>query len=959
MPTDLAGLCDLGRRWKRRFAEIRILGQIELSREETARYWRALSRMYFSRGPEAFRKDVVDDLDCVTAVVLANLAFYSDLEETGEGQQRGRRWVEHFTRDLHWGEVDRQRLWEDRIGSRVRRVVVTHLGYEEDERDSGSFRFVRPAVRQAGVPLGQIDQFLDWVRPLARMGHLTKTSYHRHIERAGVPGSILAWFLRTEDGFEFCSGLIRGLAEEDTESIPGIRPEILERARKSLRVRRRRRAEVAREAMPRFCFDAGRLELGIDLPEGGRVQYYLDNYRIFGFLPLKTSGVHSGDVVRLDRRGGGTSEPLSVSLKGFGGKAFWAAFSVAGGRYLAGSSSPAAIPAGQSVVVATTEAIDELGASVAERLGEVELPPWAPERLEAAICIFKNPCRLSGVYPQGTIPVTVPTLSIESGGCPFKDVYLDLPTIRVVGWGKERARDYRAFWKADTGPEPASPTQAVPIDDEGRLALPARPDRTARIRVWLEPTGFAPRGWDEQAAVVEFALLAPGSILSWPIDLFAFDEPGKFRLSGPDIASVSLDGRQFGVSADGTRELPLRSGYVEFTLTTSAGLTVSLPVRMPRVSLLALVGGFREWPVLFQDELARDVELRIAMPVERLPEHVGVGLLKRRKVCGTTELPVRREARRTGALHVGGRSLSDALGESPCSTGPLVLVSDGKALRLGACYAKDPLALIRWATSENREVLQSHLGADKTELLERLSAIAQRSVRVPSDAGRGRSPLEETFAELRYMSEVLDFDDPPPEAPSHKPVLASLQKAAETASGRMHGTGVDAAQKDLEALVEDYGWVPRWRVQIEEFKTRLGQVIDSTVAIREWGACISSARGDPARIRASLIHRRPGGTALTEGARKVVAARRSRRPIGFLGGEDGAFEHLRRAEEQAGRGSLLSFISKVLVADAYRAAGDRPKAQALDRHTMEEAPEHWQNIGQEVRTALGLSEEEH
>ena len=89
MPTDLAGLRDLARSWKQRFAEIRILGQIELSREETARYWRALNSVYFSRGPEAFSKDVKGDLDCVAAVVLANLAFYSDLSQSEIAERLG------------------------------------------------------------------------------------------------------------------------------------------------------------------------------------------------------------------------------------------------------------------------------------------------------------------------------------------------------------------------------------------------------------------------------------------------------------------------------------------------------------------------------------------------------------------------------------------------------------------------------------------------------------------------------------------------------------------------------------------------------------------------------------------------------------------------------------------------------------------------------------------------------
>ncbi len=956
MPTDLAGLRGLAQTWKQRFAGIRILGQIELSRDETARYWRALNSIYFCRGPEAFRRDEVDDLDCVTAVVLANLAYYSGLDETGESQQREHGWVEHFTRDLHWSESDRQALWEARIGSRVRRVLVSYLGYVETEQDAGSFRFVRPAVRQAGVPLGQVGKFLEWLRPLARLGHVTRDSYRRYVERRGLPGSIIAWFLRTDDGFEFCSALVRGIAERAAGGVPGIRPEILEVAQTSLRVGRSPRTEVAREPMPRFCFDIDRLELGVSLPEGGRVHYHLDDYRVFGFLSLRSASRSSSDHLRVERRIGTSSSALFVDLRGFGRRDFWAAFSVGGGRFLAGSSSPAAIPAGRSVVVGTAKAIDELGTMIVERLGELELPSWAPERLEAVICAFDSPCRLFGVYPDAITPVPVPTLSIDSGERPFRDVYLDPPTIRVLGWSENSDQDYRAFWSVDTGGKAASPRQSVPVDAKGRLVLPPRPDRTARICVWLEPRGFAPRGWDEQAALLEFVLLAPGSVLGWPVTLLAFDEAARFGLSGGDIESVTFDGRELEALPDGSRMLPFVSGRVEFVVRTTGGLVASLTARTPRVGLSASVAEFREWPVLFQEDLSRDAEIWIAMPAAGLPESVGVGVLTEEKLRGATALPVSREARRTGWLRVGGRSLSDALRESQCSAGPLGLSLDGRSLCLGASYARTPRALILSATSENRNVLLGYLGADKTELLQSLSTIVQRPVRIPSDAGRGRVPLERALAELRYVSEELDFGGTQLEPPSHRPELASLHEAAERTNGRMHGTELATLRGHLDAFIEDYGWVPRWRAHVEELGRRLEQVTDSRVAFKEWTAAFSGAVVDELRIRNSVVCRMPGGTSLTEGARKLLLARRASRPVDFLGGCDGAFAHLRRAEEQAGESSPARFIAGLLIADAYRAAGDRRGAQRRDRQLLERAPEPWKTLGQEVRVALGLTE---
>ncbi|MDP9191072.1 MAG: hypothetical protein M3P06_05160 [Acidobacteriota bacterium] len=945
-------LRGLGSHWRVSFPELRFLGQIALDRERAEELWRSVGKHFLSRERGSFSNVERFEMDAVVAVVVSNLAFHFD-PNADDGADDGRADVQHgfitFITSLLGWKVDRQVLWEERIGRPVRQLLETELGYEEPEKDAGAWRFVRPVLRQGGVPLKLVDRFLDWLAPLASRFELTQPEYSRHLNGAREPGTILKWFLRGPQGFEFCAAVVRCLRSSDDVG-PGVRSELIKKARLRFGVRR----EVqrgARGSRPALALDVPTLRLGINIPDVPREEYRIEGVRVYGFLPLPKGP--SQEALRVERKGKGTTELVEVPIPYWPSRTAWAVFSETGGRFITGSSRSTTLPAGRFIVVAADSVQHLLSDMCVEQLGELDDVDATDGRTTVTVCEVPVPCVISlaegrllparyqapaAIVLVGTPAIVNTSIFVGTG-----------PEVRLSSFTPEMAADFQAWFTAKTSDDAVTPPQAAELQQDGSILYKVLAEAATRVSVWLEPRGIAPRSWSAEGMEVEFVVFPQSTTISWPERPFGYNEHPTLHASGPSIGEVSANGQVLSPAADGSFDLPT-DPVVIILIRTERQLSVQITRRVARVTLHATgLEGFTSCPVLFFSDFEQEVRLEINVPHYVADTVVDVGLCHDGRFLAPTSINVPHAVRKGGMLTVSSRSLRDAFDTTQANPAIVAVRIGPRLVSTGVLYARSPAALLLGpsvASTSDLGLVENRWGG----IIRDFWTMRERPVSIAFPVDVPRKVLDQFMKRQVALAALLDWEALTQPLTGEVPDLEFLR------AGLLARSAGDPVDSDVIASLSDLlrqpNLIDRWRAQLHAILSDFKERSNLAGLVRKWSGCWEELTLDHAAVTDSVLYAMSGAPRLTEGARKLFLSLRSPRPIAFLAGPDGALNSLRSAVAESQPGSPVWILANIFLVGAYLRRGDLADATRLLQETRPRMIGAWAALAQDLDAFL-------
>lgn len=940
----LSELRALGASWRDSFPELRFLGQIALERDLCEGYWKALGQEYLSQSRSAFGRGEQEDLDATVAVVLSNLAFFFDPVDAGSEETVQHGFISFVMSRLHWSRQptgNQQLLWEERIGRPVRRLLENEVSYVESERDAGAWRFVRPILRQGGVPLKLIDRFLKWFEPLAGRFDLTELEYRRHLEGAQEPGTILRWFLYGPQGYEFCAAVLRGLRSVEVGH-NGVRSELIVRAREHF-ARRVRAPRQRLTSRPSFALDVPTLTLGIRIPDEAKVEYRHEGTRVYGFLPVRA--VTPDQSVRIDCRGAGLRETIEIPIPVPLPSGEWLAFTEGTGRLIAASSRSGIVPRGRFVIVAGEEILETLDGAQVEMLGELE--SLADEqRLIATVCEFSTASEISVAIGR-IIPVSDRVLgSLEVEGVPAvagTNIFIgQKPAVRVAF---SAALSVKAWFTSVSSNNELAEPQPAEISEQGTICYEISSDAPTKVNVWVEPVGFAPRSWLPELMETEFVVFPHGTVLAWPFLPLSYDEAPSFVADGAAISEVRANGQTLVRGPTGKFVLP-NDEVVVVVITTTLGLSVQITRRVRRVHLYAPeLEAFDDCPVLFLSDLEESTPLLIDVPEFTAGQAVDLGVVSSDGLTHATTVVLPHTVRRGHRLKLPSRTLRDPL--SAAAAGMLALRIDRRVVRTGALYARSPMELV---LPDSEAVCDfGYLEESLGDVVRQLHHLREHPVSISLPELRTRNPLRILILRIATLAAILDGRDPDSHA-LELPEFKFLQIAARAVrTGEPVGAELLKVLSDLtrDPVVMR---VSRWGERLASMMAALREQSDLLLLIQRWRDCWHERVLNQEAVADTVLYRMEGGPLLTEGARRLFNSLRSRRPIEFLSGDDGALQCLRRAAAQSS--DTVSMLANAFLIGALLRIGSLDTA----RRTLEELQGKilpaWRPLARDLESAV-------
>lgn len=943
-------LRSLGAQWRVSFPEMRFLGQIAIDRDRCGELWQALGLHYLSHEREMVRQAERADLDATVAVVLANLAFYFDPADDTNNEDEQHGFISFVTAPLGWYD-DRQQLWEARIGAPVRRLLEAELGYEEPEENRGAWRFVRPVLRQGGVPLKYIDRFLTWLSPLAKRFEITKHDFERHLDQARNPGTILRWFLEGPQGYELCSAVVRCLRSSDVAE-QGLRPELIDKARRRF-IPPKPGAVGASRGRPWFALDLRSLRLGIRIPDVPAEEYRYNGARVYGFLPLPE---HSLSAIALTRKVGPAIERLEVAVPYAPSDSAWAIFAEHGGRFVSGSSQSGNVPAGR-FIFAAGESVHALVADFCvENLGELEAVGADDARTVVSICDFPSAYLISAVDN-----LLIPTergspAAIQLIGTPAVDgsnIFVHTgPKVRFSSFNAESASAMRAWCSAVTSDAERPIPQPATIATDGSISYAVPAGVTARVAVWAEPRGIAPRSWIPDGMEVSFVVFAEGTTVKWPDSVLGFNDLPHLEVKGPDILLVSCNDEQLIPEKSGEYSLPFADEMV-VVITTVRGLAVQITRETRRVRLRAsTLEAFDSCPVLFFSDFEVDEPLELSLPERLGGTCVHIGIAQRERLVASTSVNLPRSVRKYGVFTVSTRTLRDSLESAPA--GPsMVAVQIGETLvKTGVIYARTPGELLLGPSTGDREDLglaEIRWGA----VVRAFRAMHAEPAPVPIQVAAARKPLAELFVKFGVFSSLLDRDEFSTalvgDAAEFEPLRLGL-----LANRKQGVVSADVVQQ-IRKAAEDSDLYPRWRGRLRKAVAEIVERSDVPLLVRNWVRCWRNRTLDDQSVKETALYGMAGGDLLTEGARKLFMSVRSARPILLLSGANGALRCLQSAVHESSPGAPVWILAHVYLIAAAERCSERSRAERLYEDVRSHLGASWVPTAEHLDAMLSSS----
>ena len=608
-PQTLEDLKARGREWRRRFSEVEFIGELEISEREVVDVCR-LAGKYLSNSWN-------EDFCAALAVAVVNLAYYASAE-IGDSF----RW--QVLERLGYPDNNTQ-LWEHRVGAPTLRVLEKYFG-EADV--PGPHRYVRPIMRQAGVPARLVNRFAAFFLQLTEEHGwpVTETEYMEFCRTHETGSAMLDNFLRTRAGWRYCCDVARALKSQTAPSLTAqpspsaFRGGLVERIRQKLDDRQRS-ALRGGQPVPKLVLDRDELRLALRFPERGLNSYrWSDGRRVLSAIyRLKDDDLAHAPRGTFQKRPGQPWVPWVVQSWD-PSRDRWALFHPGSGTYL---QSSGVVRPGRYLLALPEDCFAKLDGFYKEYedCGYLVTPAACDQMFKVVDCELSRGIQLReiGLTVLGETSREAPFLTFTKEvrslpHCP--NVFAgELPAIEIGKWSEGFADRFIII--ADYG---ADRVVIPPTLYEKTNVFNLPGGHPAQGTLLIEPRGRSPRGFEE--AELPFVLLPRGAGLAWPSGLREYGE--DLTVAFHPAADFQVSWEEVGVRpAEGAWHVPPGLQHLTGQVVHQGGATFPVSGAIDRFDVR---GAAVERGILWSSRLRGDSDIRLSLSEEECGRHVDLGI---------------------------------------------------------------------------------------------------------------------------------------------------------------------------------------------------------------------------------------------------------------------------------------------------------------------------------------------
>jgi hypothetical protein len=781
-----------------------------------------------------------------------------------------------------------QSVWEEQYGKRIE--VLLQKYFPDDFRGYGSFRYVGPLYRHAGVPAIALPRFAQFLRRLISECGPAFSRQEFEWARQRVSG-VASRFLSSEYGFQYARNAARILHSIDIglirpaelASIPGYRrefwSEVISVIGQSQAPRHSGSRKDYEDPVLALAEEEARLVLRFD-PAAIKV----NAVRLEGRPVLYSEVPVSGESApRIDIQ----NRPFRFDRWWSPGESTAALFRGSDGRFVA---SDGGVPAGEYLLVAqdTVEPGSELAPDELGYLADSEYRIWR------VVLEPETEVRGCNIYATGSKPA--PQIQFgrsrrhNFGAHVFEG---RLPELLLQNWDDENARRFWIFIEDGAGPR--------------RLEIEPGAKRThvtalcpATGAIWIEPRGFF-----RQASALPrlpFTLLPTGITVEFAPQCSWIEDTIFAQIVVPEGWSVAC---RYSKTESGMWRIPPRQRVLDGALVRN-DVRIPFSVRVPRLGLY-LHPPDRIW-------WADTVDATRKFHIEGTP---GLSCsLCLRDDRGCEELSGEMRITQNGLVELRAVQVKDALALSGAAGGEF-------ALRI----SREQLLATGWHYASGKRLRERIQGLPDVSPIFNLPRFGQvlKSVRDMHDHALANldcapikedTPIRQWLAEWAVCSAAFDGTQLTEDVSEWVG-----EQVTRVCDWYREATSIDAGEASAGMLAtlpsEDALPLGRWRAQFRAVVQRLDRQSDVGGLVTSWRDAVRRKDGSADGESLAL---RPGGGHLTLGAHKYLVAMQNCRGSSRMKALNYAIGNLQRAWEPVSC-PIVRAVAARLLALAYKHSG--------------------------------------